>query len=149
MVQDGVELVPALAATLAAWLRFALASGFAINDAWMSQAIENIREMPTPHCFGGDLCPDRLGSGVLLPALSILTAFSIDVGLGWILLAYGMLQVLYNLTEAMLDWMSWSSPAGSPCVRLQVPRRLIVPFLFGFWQSFLPDLIPGLHQKAV
>ena len=31
--------------------------------------------------------------GVVLPPLSILGAFWIDAGLGWILLAYAMLQV--------------------------------------------------------
>lgn len=100
MVQDGVELVPALWATLAAVAGFcATASGFyAINDAL---DVTSDRKHPVkcrrPIASGAISVRTGLAVGVLLPALSILTAFSIDVGLGWILLAYGMLQVLYNL----------------------------------------------------
>ena len=100
MVQDGVELMPALWATLAAVAGFcATASGFyAINDAL---DVTSDRKHPVkcrrPIASGAISVRTGLAVGVLLPALSILTAFSIDVGLGWILLAYGMLQVLYNL----------------------------------------------------
>ena len=100
MVQDGAEIVPALWTTLAAVAGFcATASGFyAINDALDAKSD---RQHPVkcrrPIASGAISVRTGLVIGVVLPPLSILAAYSIDAGLGWILLAYGMLQVFYNL----------------------------------------------------
>ncbi|MAW41287.1 MAG: hypothetical protein CMJ30_02590 [Phycisphaerae bacterium] len=100
MVEDGVEITAALWATLAAVAGFcATASGFyAINDT-LDAASD--RQHPVkcqrPIASGAVSARTGLVLGVLLPPVSILAAFSFDPGLGWILLAYGILQVLYNL----------------------------------------------------
>ena len=100
MLQDGTEIVPALWSTLAAVAGFcATASGFyAINDALDAKSD---RQHPVkcqrPIASGAISVRTGLMMGVLLPPLSILAAGSIDASLGWILFAYGMLQVFYNL----------------------------------------------------
>ena len=100
MVQDGSDVMAATWATAAAVVGFcATASGFyAINDALDA---ESDRQHPVkcrrPIASGAVSVRTGLILGAMLPPAAIAAAFGLNTGLGWILLAYGVLQVLYNL----------------------------------------------------